>query len=55
VVDVRPAIDDLDSLVVRLKEWARLKNERWFGIPDAADNSTPNPAAETTSIVQRDA
>ncbi|PLW16320.1 hypothetical protein PCASD_18712 [Puccinia coronata f. sp. avenae] len=53
--DVRPAIDDLDSLVVRLKEWARLKNERWFGIPDAADNSTPNPAAETTSIVQRDA
>ncbi|WAQ92372.1 hypothetical protein PtA15_16A279 [Puccinia triticina] len=28
--DVRPAIDDLDSLVVRLKEWARLKNETWF-------------------------
>ncbi|POW01243.1 hypothetical protein PSHT_12643 [Puccinia striiformis] len=25
--DVRPAIDDFDSLVVRLKEWARVKNE----------------------------
>ncbi|KAG0144792.1 hypothetical protein CROQUDRAFT_659468 [Cronartium quercuum f. sp. fusiforme G11] len=29
--DVRPAIDDLDSLTARLQEWARIKRETWLG------------------------
>jgi len=41
--DVRPAIDDLDSLVVRLKEWARIKHERWFAAPQ--DHPASAPAA----------
>lgn len=30
VIDVRPAIDDLDSLAARLHEWARVKRETWL-------------------------
>ncbi|KAA1100231.1 holocytochrome c synthase [Puccinia graminis f. sp. tritici] len=40
--DVRPAIDDLDSLVVRVKEWARIKNETWFKTPDQSTKTHPN-------------
>lgn len=43
--DVRPAIDDFDSLMARLKEWARVKNETWF---KADQNTSP------TNIVERD-
>lgn len=39
--DVRPAIDDLDSLAVRLKEWARIKHERWFAGPQDQPASAP--------------
>ncbi|KAH9450659.1 hypothetical protein MJO28_009907 [Puccinia striiformis f. sp. tritici] len=45
--DVRPAIDDFDSLVVRLKEWARVKNESWF---TNTTTDSPHSNINSTSI-----
>ncbi|MBW0482414.1 hypothetical protein O181_022129 [Austropuccinia psidii MF-1] len=40
--DVRPAIDDLDSLSVRLREWSRIKREVWFSNDPQTVNKTSN-------------
>ncbi|KAI7942136.1 hypothetical protein MJO28_012163 [Puccinia striiformis f. sp. tritici] len=47
--DVRPAIDDFDSLVVRLEEWARVKNKSWFTNATTTSNS-PHSKINSTSI-----
>ncbi|POW15251.1 hypothetical protein PSTT_02190 [Puccinia striiformis] len=51
LVNVRPAIDDFDSLVVRLKEWARVKNKSWFTNTNTTTTSTsPHSNINSTSI-----